>query len=175
MYVYFDLKKQETQTADKVAASLLKQIGWPPEEDRSGLKIIYENIKLENDRPSPDTIVNLFIKCAPSLRVRVLFDALDECKYEELGKIYQLIQRLHEAHIRVYITTRHHIEAHLIEQFENAIFIKDIKADERDIRNFLKQQIQSHAEKVEEQLMNEIIRKIGDAQGMYSASLSDES
>ena len=158
-----------------MASSLLKQIGWPPQKERPGLKVIYENIPNENERPSRDTIVSLFIKCAHSLKVRVLFDALDECKDEELGKIYGLVERLREANVGVYITTRSHVEGHLIQRFGNDVFLKDIKADEKDICNFLQRRIQSNREYVAPDFMNEITHKIGDAQGMYSASWVTES
>lgn len=170
IYIYFDLKRQETQTAENVVSSLLKQIGWPPDEDRPGLKVIYEKIKNVNDRPRLDSIVSLIIQCAHSLRVKVLFDALDECKDEELGKIYRLVERLREANVGVYITTKSHVEGHLIQRFGNDVFLKDIRADEEDIRNFLQRRIQSNREYVALEFMNEIIHRIGDAQGMYSAS-----
>ena len=72
-----------TQTADKVAASLLKQLAWPPEEDRHNLQTVYENLKLEGNRPDREKIVELFVKSAQPVKVKVLFDALDECKDEE--------------------------------------------------------------------------------------------
>jgi len=159
-----------TQTADKVAASLLKQLAWPPEEDRHNLQTVYENLKLEGNRPDREKIVELFVKCAQPVKVKVLFDALDECKDEELGEIYKLIQSLLKGGIGVYITTRTHIVGHLRTTFPDAVFKENIKADEGDIRAFLEERIQGHREHVEPDFMNDIIYKIlKDAQGMYIA------
>ena len=109
VYVFFDLKKMEQQTAYKVAASLLKQIAWPPEEDRPYLKNIYMEIDINKDRPCQETIVNLFKQCAKSIKFLVLFDALDECSEHEIGKVYDLIKSFRDANIGVYATTRPHL------------------------------------------------------------------
>ena len=99
VYIYFDLKKATTttQTTNSVAASLLKQIAWPPDKDRAYLKTIYDNVEITGDRPTQDTIVKLFIQCARSVNVRILFDALDECGDDELGRIFDLIETFRDA------------------------------------------------------------------------------
>lgn len=168
MYIYFDLKKTTTQTAHNVAACLLKQVAWPPEKDRPYLKIIYENIKLSDDRPTQDAIVKLFIQCAKFINIRILIDALDECRDDELGKIFQLIERFREANIGVYITTRPHIVGLLKQKgFADAVYMENITAHEADTREFLRREIQSHREQVETEFMNEIVRTIGNGEGMY--------
>jgi hypothetical protein len=151
-------------------ASLLKQLAWPAtEEDRTYLRTIYEKIKLE-DRPTRETIIDLFIKCARSVEVRVLFDALDECNKNEVGKIYHLIKKLQEANIGVYITTRPHIAGELRRRFPNrpdALYMENIKADDLDVRNVMELRIKEHGESIEAHFMDEIVRKIGNSQGMY--------
>jgi hypothetical protein len=145
IYIFFDLKKQATQTAYNIAASLLKQLALPANKDRTFHQIIYENIRF-GERPTREMIIDLFIQCAQSLKVRVLFDALDECKDSELGKAYQLIQKLCDAHVGVYITTRPNIIGHLTERFSDAILIPDIQATEEDIHSFLKRRITENRE-----------------------------
>jgi hypothetical protein len=163
------LKKTTTQTADKVAASLLKQIAWPADKDRPYLKIVYENIKISDDRPSRDTIIKLFIQCAQSFKVRILFDALDECSDDDLGKVYQLIETFREANIGVYVTPRPHIVDLLRKQkrFASATYMENITADAMDISNFLEWRIQEHREPIEADFMKDIVRTIGNAEGMY--------
>ena len=167
IYIYFDLGKQSTQTTNLVAASLLKQIAWPPEKDHSSVKVIYDTIKLEESRPNRETVLKLFIQCAQSRNVRVIFDALDECKDEGLGEIFQLIQMISESQIGVFMTTRPHILGHLQTRFPNARVMEDIKADEEDIHNFLERRIQCNREFIDPRFTDEIIREIGGAQGMY--------
>ena len=151
-------------------ASLLKQLAWPAtEEDRTYFRKIYERIKLD-DRPSREIIIDLFIKCARFVEVRVLFDALDECNKSEVGKIYHLIKKLREANIGVYITTRPHIAEELRTRFPNCpdtFYMENIKADAIDVRNVMELMLQDHGESIETALMHEIVHKIGNSQGMY--------
>jgi hypothetical protein len=169
VYIYFDLKKTK-ETADTVMACLLKQLAWPAaEEDRTYFREIYEKIKLE-DRPSRETIFDLFIQCTRFVEVRVLFDALDECDKSEVGKIYHLIKKLRQSNIGVYITTRTHIAGELQKRFSDsadALYMENIKADDTDVRNTLERRIQEYGESIEPDFMYEIVRKIGNSQGMY--------
>jgi len=155
------------QTTEKIMASFLKQIAWPPEQDFAHVKAIYDNIKVGHNRQSRETIIKLFLQCAESLKLKVLLDALDDCKDEELGQIYHLVRRLVEANVGVYITTRPHIIGHLKSRFPDAVFVEDIKADQEDIGQVLEWRIKHHREDVKPEFMEEIISKIGDAQGMY--------
>ena len=152
-----------------MAASLLKQIAWPAETDRSYLKIIYDNIKISDDRPSRDTIIKLFIQCAQSIKVRILFDALDECSDDELGKVCQLIETFRNANIGVYMITRPHIVDLLQKEncFAGAVYMKNITADRGDIHNVLERRIQEHRVQIEAGLAKEIVHTIGNAEGMY--------
>lgn len=165
VYIFFDLIKRETQTAYNVAASLLKQLALPADKDRAYLKIIYENIE-RREQLTLKTIIDLFIQCAHSLKVRVLFDALDECSDSEVGKVCQLIQKLHDAHVGVYITTRPNIIDYLTTWFSGASLIENMEAKEDDIHNFLKRRINENLEEVGKEFEAEIISKIGGAQGM---------
>lgn len=171
VYIYFDLKNATTttQTAYNVAACLLKQIVWPPDKDCTYLKTIYDEINVNADRPTQDAMVKMFIQCAKSLNVRVLFDALDECRDDELGKIFQLIEKFREANIGVYITTRPHIVSLLKERkrLADAVYMENIMAHEADTAEFLRCEIQSHRVQIESEFMNEIVRTIGNGEGMY--------
>ena len=114
-------------------------------------------------------MVKMFIQCAESLNVRVLFDALDECRDDELGKIFQLIEKFREANIGVYITTRPHIVSLLKERkpLADAVYMENITAHEADTAEFLRREIQSHRVQIESEFMNEIVRIIGNGEGMY--------
>jgi len=150
-----------------VAASLLKQVAWPHEKDRPYLKILYDSIRIGSDRPTRGTLLDLIVQCAQSVKIRVLFDALDECNDNELGKIYKIIQKLCEANIGVYVTTRPHIVGLLRTRFADAMYMEDIQANQEDVQNVLERQIKEHREPVETEFMNEIMDKIGNSQGMY--------
>jgi len=147
-------------------ASLLKQIAWPA-ADHTYFRTIYEKIRVEDDPPSRETIIDLFIQCARFAEVRILFDALDECDDNELGKIYKLIRKLYQAKIGVYMTTRNHLAGELRTRFPDAIYMENIKSDDEDVRNVLKGWIQDHGKSIETDFTDEIVCRIGNTQGMY--------
>jgi len=169
LYYYFDLKKTKTQTAYNIACSFLKQIAWPPEKDRTYLKAIYENIKISADRPSQDTIIKLFIQCAKSINIRILFDALDECRDDELGKVFQLIERFREANVGISITTRPHIVDLIRKQkwSADAAYMENIEANKADTGEYLRREMKSHRELIDAEFMNDIVCTIGNGEGMY--------
>lgn len=166
IYIYFDLNSK-IQTVDEIAASLLKQIAWPPQKDSPHLEIIYEKFKFMENRPLSRDTLELFLQCTKSIRIKVLFDALDECNDRE---IYELVRVLFEANIGVYITTKPHLFESLKRGFPDAVFVRDIDAKQEDIRGFLEQQIpKPHDARnpVTPEFRETIIAKIGDAKGMY--------
>jgi len=71
--------------------------------------------------------------------------------------------------IGVYITTRPHIVGLLQDQkrFADAAYMENITADEADTSDFLRREMQSHRAQIETEFMNEIVRTIGNGQGMY--------
>ena len=167
IYVYFDLARVAMQTANKVAASFLKQLAYPPDQDRPFLRTIYENIKSGADRPSRQTIIDLFVQCSQAVNVRVLFDALDECNNNELGRIYQLIETLRQANIGVFLTTRPHIADHLRTRFYDASYMEDLRADEQDLRQVLDHRIGEHTPPIDSGLKHHILSRILNSRGTY--------
>jgi len=151
-------------------ASLLKQVAWPAaKEDRTDLRPIYEKINLGDERPTREIMLDLFTQCARSVEVRVLFDALDECNKTEVGKIYNLIKRLRQANIGVYITTRPHIVGELRKRFPDSsdtLYMENIKADHADVRNAIHRGIEDHGESIEPDFANRIVCKIANSQEM---------
>src|SRR5271170_3437665 len=167
IYVYFDLAKIATQTADKVAASFLKQLAYPPGQDRPFVRTIYEKIKPDADRPSRHTIIDLLVQCSQSVNVRVLFDALDECNPSQLGKMYQLIENLRQANIGVFLTTRPHITDDLGIRFYDASYMEDLQADEQDVRQVLEHRIGEYTPPIDSGLKEDILSRILNSRGTY--------
>lgn len=149
VYVYFDLPKIATQTANKVAASFLKQLAYPPDQ-RSPLP--QNDLGLEANRPSRQAIIDLFRQCSKFVNIRVLFDALDECNENERGKMYQFIEKLRKANIGVYLTTRPHIAGDLQTRFPDASYMENLEADEEDVRKVLEYRIEEHTPPIEHDL-----------------------
>ena len=171
--MYFDLDKQKAQTAYQVIANLLKQAAWPPEKDHPRLKPLFESIGSWDDdtKPSQEELLTLFIQYVQSRNFRVLFDALDEC---DDRRVYDVINRLRESNIGVYITTRSHLSGELKERYPNSVIIDDFTADPADIKNFLETRIKqaNKRELVDPHFTKEIIDAIiRDAKGLYHFSL----
>jgi hypothetical protein len=170
IYLYFDLKTP--RTVDNIAATFLKQIAWPPELDFPPVKQVYESLKSRENRPSRNALIEFFLECAECRKIKVLFDALDECSDEQQGQLFQAIQLLLDRDIGVYITTRPHLVGHLKREFPDAV-VENIRANREDVRGFLEQAISrhSHRDPVRPEFMETIVAKIGDAQGMYQAGI----
>jgi hypothetical protein len=157
------------QTANKVVASLLKQLAYPPDQYRPFLRTVYDDIK-EDNRPSRQALIDLFVRCSKSVNVRVLFDALDECNGNDLGKIYQLIEKLRIANIGVLLMNRPHIVDDLRSQFPDASYMEDLQADQEDIRNVLEHQIGEHRPPIKHELREDILSRILKSRGTYLLS-----
>jgi hypothetical protein len=96
-----------------------------------------------------------------------MFDALDECSERELGKVYKLIKKFREANIGVYVTTRPHLVPRIRDNFADATYLDNVKANESDIQTFIEREIEDHGNPIDDDLRDEILNAIGDAQGMY--------
>ena len=92
--------------------------------------------------------IKLFIQCAQSVKVRVLFDALDECNDNDRGSIFHLIERFWKANIGVYVTIRPRVVNYLRTRFADAVYMENIEADEEDVRNVLEDRIRCYTGKV---------------------------
>ena len=102
-----------------------------------------------------------FSAMCKSIQTLVLFDAIDECNDDELGKVHQLIQTLcDDANIGDCLTTRPHITGLLRMRFGDSIYMENFLANEKDVWSALEQQIETHREYIETALKDEIICKI---------------
>jgi hypothetical protein len=165
--MYFDYANRE-QTAEKVVASLLKQLLIILDQIPPIIKTKYENYLSGAPRPIFSDFVKLLISCikeSPKVTPVMLFDAFDECSSDQQSKIFELIDQLSKANIKVYITTRPHILDYL-ERLEGSE-IMEIQADDEDIKTFLKDKLQITRRRIQDDSKEKIVRVISSkAQGM---------
>lgn len=140
LYIFFDYKDDQSQTAEKVIANLLTQLISSTKIIPPDLETEYDRVKNRSPRPVLSVFINLFIKYAKSASFIVLFDAFDECK--ERGTIWsQLVRQMYHSRIKVFITHRPHVLQNPKADF-NECTILEIQARREDIENYIAQQLE---------------------------------
>jgi hypothetical protein len=100
---------------------------------------VYDKVKTGYPKPTLSTFVDLFITYAKLASFMVLFDAFDECNQQ--GIVYsQLIQRMYNSGIRIFITHRPHVLQNPEVDFEEFTRL-EIRAQSEDIENYISKQL----------------------------------
>ena len=150
-----------------MAAKLLKQFAFP----LNGLHPTIESLskyKQKDQRPDLLALVKMFTECAEDYTsVSVVLDAFDECFQAEQGRVAELLlKHLCDVGIRIHITTRGSCVEVLTSALKGAP-VEEIRADCKDIENYLEKQIQKRAKSIDNPFKAELIKTIrGRAAGM---------
>jgi hypothetical protein len=167
LYIFFDYKDVQNQTAEKVIASLLKQLIFSIKTIPSTLQRMYNEAKSGSPRPILSDFVDIFIAQAKSASFVVLFDAFDECQQQGIV-CSQIIQKMYASKIKISITHRPHVLQS--PEFDFKEFTKmEIRAQGEDIENYISRQleIEERAKRLTEIFKTVIIKEIKDqANGM---------
>ena len=139
LYLFFDYKDVDNQTAKKVIRSLLKQLVLARQSIPSDLEKIYNEDKDEKRSPTLDTFVNLFIKHVNELSFIVLLDAFDECGEQE-NVLSRLIQHFYNSGIKMFITHRPHALTTPELHFQNFASV-EIQARDEDVERFITEEL----------------------------------
>jgi hypothetical protein len=160
LYLFFDYK--DDQTAEKVIATLLKQLIYLMKAIPHDLETKYDQTKNGYPRPVLAEFIDLFIKYAKPVSFIVLFDAFDECKHQ--GIIWsQLIRQMYDSGIKVFITHRPHVLQSPGTHFQECTVV-EIQAHREDVENYIAQQLEMEekAQLLSETFKTLIIRRISD-------------
>lgn len=171
MYIFFDYQDVQNQTAEKVIANLLKQLIYLIDTIPSQIMTMYNEAKKEYPRPILSAFVDVFITYAKLASFIILFDAFDECDQQGI-MIFQLIRRMYNSGIKVFITHRPHILQKPEDNFEESTILK-IRAHDEDIESYIAQQLEigEKVQRLDKTFKNTIIKEIRDqAKGMYDIS-----
>jgi hypothetical protein len=160
LYIFFDYK--DDQIAEKVIASLFKQLIFLMKAIPSELKIKYDQSKTGTPRPTLADLTDLFIKYAKLVSLIVLFDAFDECKQQGII-FFQLVRQMYNSGIKVFITHRPHILQNPGAEFQECT-ITEIQAHREDVENYIAQRLEMEekTQHLSEAFKNLIIKKISD-------------
>ena len=139
LYIFFDYKDDQNQTAEKVIANLLRQLISSIQIIPSDLETEYDRVKNGSPRPVLSVFINLFIKYAKSASFIVLFDAFDECKQQGVI-LSQLVRQMYNSGIKVFITHRPHVLQNTKADF-NECTVMEIRARREDVQNYTAQQL----------------------------------
>lgn len=171
LYVFFDYKDVQNQTAKNVMASLLKQLIYAKQSIPCELEKMYDEDKKEKRRPSLDAFVQLFTKQTKEISFIVLFDAFDECGEQQTVQC-QLIRRFYNSGLKIFITHRPHILKTPEADFREWTRV-DIQARDEDIERYVKTELDTKAKErqLDSSLRARIMREIKSrANGMYGCS-----
>ncbi|KAI0847470.1 hypothetical protein F5Y00DRAFT_271219 [Daldinia vernicosa] len=142
-YVYCDVGRQHEQTAEKLLASLLKQLSQSLPKFPEDLKLLYDERGKETP-PSLAQISDVIQSIAKSYsKAFVLIDALDECQTSEgnRGKFLEEIFGLQaKCKINIFATSRDEPDTEGL--FKGSLRL-EIRAEDGDVRNYLKHRVEN--------------------------------
>lgn len=133
LYMYFDYKTQQDQTAINVAKCLLKQLlcqsRLSPE-----LENLYENSIRNHQPPSIEAIKEHVKNYSKNNTIYIVVDALDECNEDHQNTLLSLFTELQGFSSRLLISFRPHLRHIQTQLFDSRIF--KILANDGDLRNY---------------------------------------
>jgi hypothetical protein len=135
VYLYFDYKAKQTQTATDVARTLLKQLISQSEAVLPELEGLYEQATRDNTEPDFTTLIQLLKTSSQNLHFYAVFDAMDECADGCQEGILALFAELQKSGWRLLISCRPHTQTVLEKSGGMQIF--EIMANESDLKNYI--------------------------------------
>jgi hypothetical protein len=166
-YFYFDYSIKK-QSAVDVLASLLKQLASPLETMPVCLKGLYGSVKSEDPRPDQAKLLQLLVEFAEAYpEVFIFLDAFDECDRRLRGHVVSIVKRLHEAKIKVWITTQPgRLQDLEKDGLKDAIEAK-IEANKTDIASYITAKLPTDG--IDDNLRRDIVGTISSGvDGMYN-------
>jgi hypothetical protein len=164
-YFYFDYSVKKSVV--DLLASLLKQLASQLEDVPPCLKMLYGNFKLETPRPNQAKLLELFIECAKAYpEVFVFLDAFDECDPTLRADVVSIVKQLHEAKVKVWVTTQPGRLEDLATEGLNDAIKAELKAKETDVASYIRSRLPKNS--IEKKLRMEIVDTISSGvDGMY--------
>ena len=170
---YFDYNDEESQDADDVVASFVKQLVYQLDFVPTKLEAAYDRWIAKAMRPNRDFFIDLFLSCADEFsKVYVFLDAYDECVKSERRHLIQFVQQFSQPGLNIctFITTRPHPLDDLKSQLKENKTL-EIKATLEDVEKYINEKLESETLKqvTKSKIVNSIRRA---AKGMSSCSIS---
>jgi len=171
-YVYCDFRRREEQKIDNLLLSLLKQLAQSRPFLPESMRDLYDRHNERRIRPSLDEISRTLHSSAVLYsRVFIIIDALDECQLSDgcratfLSEIFSLQAK---CHVNIFATSRSIPD--IMERFKEGVTL-EIRACDKDVRNYLEGQISQSGsnflKKYHKEIQDEIAKAVD---GMYVQS-----
>jgi hypothetical protein len=129
---------------------------------------LYRNFQTVSDpRPDQAKLLDLLVEFAAAYpEVLIFLDAFDECDPTLRGHVISIVQRLHEANIKIWVTTQPgRIQDFVKDGLKDAVKA-EIKAKKLDVMSYVTAKLISHD--IDDNLRTEIIDTISSGvDGMY--------
>jgi len=172
-YIYCNYREHEEQSAEKMIATLLKQLAISGPEIPQAVAELHQKFGQQKRQPLQQDFEHTFLlTCEYYDRIFIIIDALDECDAthkKSLLKFLSLIQS--RPSVRMLVTSRSFPENVLKDL--NAACSTNIGAHETDLRKCILQEIDSsdNVDVIDEDFKYEITDKVcAGAQDMYVRS-----
>ncbi|KAE8368005.1 hypothetical protein BDV27DRAFT_154483 [Aspergillus caelatus] len=143
-YIYCNFRQQHEQRYTDLLLSLLKQLVQGQPFIPNVVRILYDECKRRESRPTHEGILSTLYSVAGSYsRIFIVIDALDECQVsnEDRARFLHLIFGIQErTKANILVTSRfvHEIE----KRFEKSIRL-EIRASDIDVQRYLERRLQS--------------------------------
>jgi hypothetical protein len=160
-YLYCNFRRKDEQKAQDLLASLLKQLSEEWSSLPDSVKSLYDKHKEKRTRPSLDEISRTLQSVASAhSRVIIIIDALDECQVSDGCRIKFLTEIFSlqiKTRANLFATSR--FIPDITEKFkESTIF--EIRAHDKDVRQYLDSRISHSGQKLLETHREEIKTEI---------------
>ena len=161
-YVYCDYEEHEDQSAEKMVASLLKQIASADHGIPEPLKRLHQKFKAQGRTPQQrDLEQTLSSTCDNYARVYIVIDALDEFNPRYRKALVEFLAYIqHKDCVKILMTSRSYPES-VMKYFKAACRIS-IGAHEADLKKYILQEIDrsDNVDLIDENFKSEIIDKV---------------
>jgi hypothetical protein len=170
-YIYLNFRKQEEQQADRIFASLLRQLAEGQASITSPLKKLHDKHEARKTRPSRDEILEtLQAVIAMHSRVFIFIDALDECQSDRSRLLSEIFTLQKKTGLNFFATSRPILDVK--KEFKGCISHEslEIRARMEDISRYLEGRMDRLQVSISERphLQEEIKKVISQAaDGMY--------
>ena len=171
VYVYFDYKSQQDQTAFHTSGNLLKQlISQSQSKIPQDLETLYSKHIRTDTKPDQSTLNRLLASLSQEFfSIYVVFDALDECldecSFSHKQEVLELFSHLQNSRYRLLISFRPCLrEQHLSDRLAGATRF-EIRANESDLTNYITKRLMEEENK-SVQLTDGCLKLVEAAQGM---------
>jgi hypothetical protein len=165
IYIYFDYKSQQNQTCIDIARSLLRQLLSQLTTIPNNITDYFEECISQSRTPDIDIIVENLMSLSSVSLVYAIFDAMDECRENNLSKVLEVFNKLQKS-FRLLISTRHHLVQNLRDNISNIELI-DIKADMNDMENYVRKRL-CMTKNAKPSLEERCVDLVKGVHGMYS-------